>query len=116
MSFLNEVLPETPETSKAFGQMQDSIFKDGFLDLKTKELIAVASSVLMHCQFCVDVYSQRAVAAGATKEDIAEAVSVAMFIAAGSQIGWTKVYGENIYDRIFEKDKEEEDCSCCCGD
>ena len=43
MSFLNEVLPET---SKAFGQMQNSIFKDGYLDLKTKELIAVASSVL----------------------------------------------------------------------
>jgi AhpD family alkylhydroperoxidase len=113
MSFLNEVLPET---SKAFGQMQNSIFKDGFLDLKTKELIAVASSVLMRCQFCVDAHSQRAVAAGATKEDIVEAISVAMFIAAGSQIGWTKVYGEDIYNRIFEKDMEEEDCSCCCGD
>jgi AhpD family alkylhydroperoxidase len=113
MLFLNEVLPET---SKAFGQMQNSIFKDGFLDLKTKELIAVASSVLMRCQFCVDAHSQRAVAAGATKEDIVEAISVAMFIDAGSQIGWTKVYGENMYDRIFEKDKEEEDCSCCCGD
>ena len=113
MSFLNEVLPET---SKAFGQMQNSIFKDGFLDLKTKELIAVASSVLMRCQFCVDAHSQRAVAAGATKEDIVEAISVAMFIAAGSQIGWTKVYGEDIYNRIFEKDMEEEDCSCCCGE
>ncbi|MDQ1251143.1 MAG: hypothetical protein QG646_212 [Euryarchaeota archaeon] len=113
MSFLNEVLPET---SKAFGQMQNSIFKDGFLDLKTKELIAVASSVLMRCQFCVDAHSQRAVAAGATKEDIVEAISVAMFIAAGSQIGWTKVYGEDIYNRFFEKDLEEEDCSCCCGD
>ena len=113
MSFLNELLPET---SKAFGQMQDSIFKDGFLDLKTKELIAVASSALMRCQFCVDVCSQRALAAGATKEEIADAVSIAMFIAAGSQIGWANVYGENIYDRIFEKDKEEKDCSCCCGD
>lgn len=113
MSFLNELLPET---SKAFGQMQDSIFKDGFLDLKTKELIVVASSVLMRCQFCVDVCSQRALAAGTTKEEIADAVSIAMFIAAGSQIGWANVYGENIYDRIFEKDKEEKDCSCCCGD
>lgn len=113
MSFLNELLPETAE---AFGQMSNSIFKDGFLDLKTKELIAVASSVLMRCQLCVDIHSQRAIVAGVTKEEIAEAVSVAMFIAAGSQIGWTKVYGENIHDRIFKKDKDEEDCSCCCGD
>jgi AhpD family alkylhydroperoxidase len=113
MSFLNEILPETAE---AFGQMRNSIFKDGFLDIKTKELIAIASSVLMRCQFCVDVHSQRAVSAGATKEEIAEAISVAMFVAAGSQIGWTNVYGENIYNKIFDKDTEEEDSSCCCGD
>jgi AhpD family alkylhydroperoxidase len=113
MSFLNEMLPETAE---AFGQMRNSIFKDSFLDIKTKELIAVASSVLMRCQFCVDVHSQRAVASGATKEEIAEAISVAMFVAAGSQIGWTNIYGENVYDKIFEKDKEDEDSCCCCED
>lgn len=115
MSFLNEILPETAE---AFGQMRNSIFKDGFLDLKTKELIAIASSVLMRCQFCVDVHSQRAVAAGAEKEEIAEAISVAMFVAAGSQIGWTNKYEENVYDKIFEKDKDkaEEDCCCCRKD
>lgn len=113
MSFLNEMLPETAE---AFGQMRNSIFKDGYLDLKTKEIIAVASSVLMRCQFCVDAHSQRAFAAGATKEEIAEAISVAMFIAAGSHIGWTNIYAESIYDKIFEKDKEKEDCCCCCKD
>lgn len=115
MSFLNDMLPETAE---AYGQLRNSIFKDSYLDVKTKELIAIASSVLMHCQFCVDVHFQRAVAAGATKEEIAEAISVAMFIAAGSQIGWTNVYIENIYDKIFGKDlkedTKEDDCGCCC--
>lgn len=113
MSFLDDMLPETAE---AFGQMRNSIFKDGFLDVKTKELIAIASSVLMRCQFCVDMHSQRAVAAGAAKEEIAEAIAVAMFVAAGSQIGWTNVYGENIYDKIFKKDENEEDSCCCCGE
>jgi AhpD family alkylhydroperoxidase len=118
MSFLNEILPETAE---AYGQMRNSIFKDSFLDVKTKELIAIASSVLMRCQFCVDAHSQRAVTAGATKEEIAEAISVAMFVAAGSQIGWTNIYTENIYDRIFDKKGEEEAgkedvCGCCCKD
>ena len=117
MSFLNDMLPETAE---AFGQLRNSIFKDSFLDVKTKELIAIASSVLMRCQFCVDAHSQRAIAAGATKEEIAEAISVAMFIAAGSQIGWTNIYSENIYDRIFDKKGEEEAgkedvCGCGCG-
>jgi len=121
VSFLDEILPETAE---AFGQLRNSIFKDSFLEVKTKELIAIASSVLMRCQFCVDAHSQRAIAAGATKEEIAEAISVAMFIAAGSQIGWTNIYGENVYDKIFnKKDKKEaaneaakEDiCGCGCG-
>jgi len=76
MSFLNELLPET---SEAFEQVRNTIFKDAFLDLKTKELIAVASSVLMRCQFCVDMHSQIAIAAGTTKEEIAEAISVAIF-------------------------------------
>ena len=122
MSFLNEMLPETAE---AYGQLRKSIFKDSFLDVKTKELIAIASSVLMRCQFCVDTHSQRAVAAGATKEEIAEAISVAMFIAAGTQIGWTNIYSENIYDKIFNKEDEKEAskeaakddiCGCGCKD
>lgn len=113
MSFLNDMLPETAE---AFGQMRNSIFKDGFLDVKTKELIAIASAVLMRCQFCVDAHSQRAVDAGAAKEEIAETIAVAMFVAAGSQIGWANVYGESIYDNIFKKDKDEEDSCCCCGE
>lgn len=115
MSFLDEMLPETAE---AFGQMRKSIFKDSYLDVKTKELIAISCSVLMRCQFCIETHSQRAVAAGSTKEEIAEAISVAMFIAAGTQIGWTNIYTENVYDKVFNKKDEKEsakDDNCCCG-
>jgi alkylhydroperoxidase/carboxymuconolactone decarboxylase family protein YurZ len=55
MLFLNEILPDTAE---AFKKLKDSIFEGGELDRKTKELIAIASSVLMRCRFCVDVHSQ----------------------------------------------------------
>ena len=115
MSFMNEILPDTAE---AFGKLRDSIFEGGELDPKTKELIAIASSVLMRCQFCVDVHSQRAVAQGASKKEIAEAIAVAMFIAGGSQLGWTNVYGENVYDIVFGEKKPEEpkkEKGCCCG-
>ncbi len=115
MSFLDEMLPDTAE---AFGKLRESIFEGGELDRKTKELIAIASSVLMRCQFCVDVHSQRALAQGASKKEIAEAIAVAMFIAGGSQLGWTNVYSENVYGIIFE-DKNSEgseiDKGCCCG-
>jgi AhpD family alkylhydroperoxidase len=115
MSFLDEILPDTAE---AFGKLRDSIFTGGELDRKTKELIAVASSVLMRCQFCVDVHSQRALAHGANKKEIAEAIAVAMFIAGGSQLGWTNIYTENVYGLIFEEKKSEEqgnEKESCCG-
>jgi AhpD family alkylhydroperoxidase len=119
LSFLDEILPETAE---AYVQLRKSIFKDSYLDVKTKELIAISCSVLMRCQFCIETHSQRAVAAGATKEEIAEAISVAMFIAAGTQIGWTNIYTENVYDKIFNKKDEKEDAKksakndiCGCG-
>lgn len=115
MPFMNEMLPET---SVAFGKMRDAIFEGGELDRKTKELIAVACSVLMRCQFCVHAHSQRAMDRGANKKEIAEAISVAMFIAAGSQLGWTNDLGRSVYDIIFEDkepEKPEDGKGCSCG-
>ncbi len=115
MSFLDKKLPETAD---AFSKMRDSIFKDSALDRKTKELIAVASSVLMRCEYCTEAHSKRALLNGSSEDEIAEAIAVAMFIACGSQIGWT-----NVYDKIFghQDDKNnnaccENDDSCCCGE
>ncbi|MDQ1251675.1 MAG: hypothetical protein QG646_783 [Euryarchaeota archaeon] len=115
MSFLNEILPDTAE---AFGKLRDSIFESGELDRKTKDLIAIASSVLMRCQFCVDAHSQRALAQGTSKKEIAEAISVAMLLAGGTQIGWANIYSENVYGLIFEEKKYREsgnEKGCCCG-
>ena len=98
MQFLIDRLPETAET---FSQMRASVFKEGALDRKTKELIAVVSSVLMRCEKCTKIHSQRALDSGASKDEIAEAISVAMFISAGSQLNWT-----DAYEGIFSDGKE----------
>ena len=115
MSFLDEMLPDTAE---AFGKLRESIFEGGEIDRKNKELIAIASSVLMRCQFCVDVHSQRALAHGASKKEIAEAIAIAMFVAGGSQLGWTNIYTENVYGLVFEEKVQrvkEVDKGSCCG-
>jgi alkylhydroperoxidase/carboxymuconolactone decarboxylase family protein YurZ len=72
----------------------------------------------MRCQFCVDAHSQRVLSQGASKREIAEAIAVAMFIAGGSQLGWTNVYSEKFYELIFEETKSEEsrnEKGCCYG-
>ncbi|KXS40382.1 MAG: alkylhydroperoxidase like protein, AhpD family, partial [Methanolobus sp. T82-4] len=58
----------------------------------------IASAVLVRCEKCVEIHSQRALDNGATKDEIAEAISVAMFIAGGSQLHWTDVYDSILKD------------------
>lgn len=77
--------------------MRSAIFRKNSLDVKTKELIAVSSAVLMRCEKCVTIHSERAKENGATEKEIAEAIAVSMFIACGSQLHWTDAY-EDVFD------------------
>ena len=91
MAWFNERIPETMD---AFGELRETIYKDGALDVKTKEIISVVTGGLMRCESCVKIHSKRAKEHGATEDEIAEAIAVAMFVAAGSQLNWTRVYDE----------------------
>ena len=88
---------KTPEVAKAFSELRrSSVYKDGALDARTKELILIAS-VLMRCGKCTEIHAQCARKNGATDEQIAEAIACAMFVAAGSQLSWSEVY-EKVFD------------------
>ncbi len=95
MSWFNE---KTPEVAKAFSELRNTVYKEGALDQRTKELISVAASVLMRCERCTEIHAERAKKHGASDEQIAETIACAMFVAAGSQLSWSEVY-----DKIFEK-------------
>ena len=95
MSWFNE---KTPDVAKAFSELRNSVYKEGALDIRTKELISIAASVLMRCERCTEIHAQRAKKLGATDEMIAEAVACAMFVAAGSQLSWS-----DVYEKIMEK-------------
>lgn len=99
MSWFNE---KTPEAAKAFTELRNSVYKEGALDQRTKELISVAASTLMRCERCTQIHAERAKKQGATDEMIAEAVVCAMFVAAGSQLSWSEVY-----DRIMDSGQVE---------
>jgi AhpD family alkylhydroperoxidase len=72
-----------PDAAKAFGSFDKKVFSDGALPAKTKELIAVAATKITQCPYCIDAHTQRAAKAGATEEEIAEAVFVGIGLAAG---------------------------------
>jgi len=68
----------------AFFTFDQKVFAEGALSTKTKELIAVGAAHITRCPYCIDAHVKRAKAAGATDEEIAEAVFVGVAMNAGA--------------------------------
>ena len=76
----------TAETIKGYGTMGAAGAKTGHLDAKTRELIAVAVSITLRCDGCIAVHTDSARRLGASVEEIAEALGVAVSVNAGAAI------------------------------
>ncbi|MEP7305545.1 MAG: carboxymuconolactone decarboxylase family protein [Acidobacteriota bacterium] len=57
--------------------------EDGAIPRKYRELIAIAVSVTTQCPYCIEAHVKGAKAAGASKEEVAEASLVAAALRAG---------------------------------
>ncbi|MBP8303728.1 MAG: carboxymuconolactone decarboxylase family protein [Phycisphaerae bacterium] len=68
---------------KAFLDMEKAAYSDGALPKKTKELIAIGISVVMDCQSCMQWHIDQAARAGASQQEILEAVGVGIEMGAG---------------------------------
>ena len=69
-----------PVVMKAYSTFRKEVHKDGALSLKAKRLIALACGFQAGCTRCIQGQTEEAVEAGATREEILEAVSVAIVI------------------------------------
>jgi AhpD family alkylhydroperoxidase len=73
-----------PSAAEAFKTFSQSVFADGALPGKTKQLIAVAVAHVTQCPYCIRGHSKAAVQHGATAEEIMEAIWVAAEMRAGA--------------------------------
>ncbi len=76
----------SPETVKGYMALGNAGAKTGHLDAKTHELIALAVAVSLRCDGCIAVHSSKAKALGVTKEEMAEALGVAISVNAGAAL------------------------------
>jgi AhpD family alkylhydroperoxidase len=60
--------------------------KDGAIPTKYRELMALAVSFTTQCPYCLDVHIEAAKRAGATREEVAEAVFTAATLRAGAAV------------------------------
>lgn len=74
----------TPDTVKGYATIGGAGAKTNHLDNKTRELIALGAAISLRCDGCITVHAAAAHKAGATEEELAEALGVAIGINAGA--------------------------------
>ena len=68
---------------RAFQEFAKQAFRPGALEKKVKEMIAIAVSILVKCEPCIEHHVREALHDGATEEQILEAIEVAFEMGGG---------------------------------
>src|SRR5437868_2257677 len=84
LSLLKEMSILAPVEFKAWADLDGIVAReDGKIPRKYRELIALAVAHTTQCVYCIEVHTKNAKKAGATKEEVAEAVLLAAALRAG---------------------------------
>lgn len=88
----------SPEVWAGFGQLHQAAVADGALPARVKELMALTIAVVKHCDGCIAYHAKAAARRGATREEVAEALGVALLMDGGT----ASVYGPRAWDAYLE--------------
>lgn len=79
----------SPDVMGGLRAMDEAASKTGHLTTKVHELIALAVAVTTRCDGCISVHTKKAVEHGASREEIAEALGVAIVMNAGAALTYS---------------------------
>ena len=68
---------------QSFVDMERNTYKDGYLNKKQKELIAIGISVVIDCESCMEWHIKQALDDGATENEIIESIEVGIEMSGG---------------------------------
>jgi AhpD family alkylhydroperoxidase len=88
----------TPDVWAGFGQLHKAAVADGALSAVVKELMALVVAVVKQCDGCIAYHAKAAARRGATDEQVAEALGVALLMDGGT----ASVYGPRAWDAYRE--------------
>jgi AhpD family alkylhydroperoxidase len=83
---LGQVRAGQADVMRNFSGLAQSALKTGALDTKTKELIALAVSVALRCDDCIGFHSKAALQSGASRDEVLEALGMAIYMGAGPSV------------------------------
>jgi AhpD family alkylhydroperoxidase len=88
MKYAKDLIQFAPQEAKAFlGLKAAAEREDGAIPAKYRELISIGVALTTQCSYCIDVHTENALAAGATREELAEVVFIAAALRAGAAVG-----------------------------
>ena len=87
-----------PEAWAGFSHLHDAAVADGVLPARIKELMALAIAVVKQCDGCIAYHAKSAARQGATPEEVAETLSVALLMDGGT----ATVYGPRAWAAFEE--------------
>ena len=94
-TFLNDTVQrmgklqkEAPETFVGFNLMGKAAKKNGTLDEKTKELIALGIAISTRCESCIGFHVKSLVRLETTREEFCEALEMIAFMGGGPSIAF----------------------------
>jgi len=77
-----------PDALAGFGSLSRAAQARGVLDRKSKELIALAIAVSGRCDACIAYHARGAVRAGVTRQELGEALAVAIQMGGGPAVNY----------------------------
>lgn len=80
---LSKLRKEIPDAMQGFDTLASAATKDGVLNKKTKELIALAIGIAARCDGCIGFHTYSLIRLGVTREEFLETLSVAVYMGGG---------------------------------
>ncbi|WP_027185482.1 carboxymuconolactone decarboxylase family protein [Desulfovibrio inopinatus] len=91
-----------PKLMQGLGTLDEAAQAKGALDPKTRELIALAVASTTRCDTCIAVHVSKAVEFGATRDELMEALSMAVALNAGAAFVYSS-HALEAFDQMTEK-------------
>lgn len=86
MGTIKKMAGISPDTVKGYTTLSAANSQASKLGEKTRQLISLAVAVTTRCDGCITVHTEAAMKAGATREEIMEALGVAVAMNAGAAL------------------------------
>ncbi|MDH5433207.1 MAG: carboxymuconolactone decarboxylase family protein [Gammaproteobacteria bacterium] len=88
---------------KRFMSLDKQAYGEGVLDIKTKELLGLVASMVLRCNDCIDYHLETCVNQGLNKEEIDEAIGIAMLVGGSIVIPHARHAAESLEFLFSEK-------------